>query len=357
MIPVFRPYYDEREEQAVLAVLRSRWIGLGPKTKEFEDVFAGKVGALHAVALDSCTASLHLALKLAGIEAGDEVLVPTITFVSTAHAVTYLGAKPIFCDVEPQTLMLDWRDAMKKRTSKTKAILPVLYAGQPYHHPDTDLKMIYDCAHAAGSNFDVSDKVCCWSFHAVKNLAVGDGGMLTLSDPDQAQRAKRLRWLGIDKATWDRNTNRAGYQWEYQVREIGYKYHMNDIVASLGITQTQKLDEMQEKRKLLVERYFNNLKGKVSLPPYDNRSSWHLFHIRVPYGRDELITYLMENGVSAGVHYKPIHLYPCYGEQKTLPVAEEVWKTLVTLPLYPELELEEVDYICQLVEDFMDRES
>lgn len=351
MIPVFRPYYDEREEQAVAEVLRSGWIGLGPRTEEFEQRFAERVGSRYAVALNSCTAALHIALQLVGVGPGDEVLVPTLTFVSTAMAANYLGAAPVFCDIDAETLSLDHADARARRTYRAKAVVPVLYGGRPIPDADIDVPAVYDCAHAMGSSFDASGRLCCWSFHAVKNLAVGDGGMITTDDEDFYRRAVRLRWLGIDKSTWDRTNVEQKYWWEYRVEEVGYKAHLNDIAAALGIVQLAKLAEMQELRHRLVRQYLEELASVpgVTLPDYDRDSSWHLFVIRVEQ-RDELALYLQEHGISTGVHYKPVHLYPLY-RKYPLPVAEREWRRLLTLPLFPALTSADVSMICERIRD------
>ena len=348
-IPVFRPSYDEREEQAVIRVLRSGWIGLGPLTEQFEHAFAKKVGAKYAVAVNSATAALHIALKLIDIRPGDEVLVPTITFVSTAMVADYEHAVPLFCDVTSQHLLMDYADAAGRRTLRTKAIIPVLYGGRPVPAPPFDLPVIYDCAHAVGSRFDVTGKLCCWSFHAVKNLATGDGGMITLDDQALYQRAMRLRWLGIDKSTWNRSGVERRYWWEYNIDQIGYKYHMNDITSALGLVQLEKLDEMQATRHRLVKQYLEELKDVpgVQLPAYDPDSSWHMFAIRTPH-RNELSLHLQARGISTGVHYKPIHTYPLY-HTYALPVAEREWQKLLTLPLFPDLTSSQVSFIADEV--------
>jgi perosamine synthetase len=344
-IPVFRPSYDQREEEAVIRVLRSGWIGLGPVTEQFEQAFAKKVGAKYAVALNSATAALHIAIKLLDVGPGDEVLVPTMTFVSTAMVADYEHAVPVFCDVTPQHLMMDYADAANRRTLRTRAIIPVLYGGRPIADPKMDLPVIYDCAHAAGGSFDVRGKMCCWSFHAVKNLATGDGGMITLDDEALYHKAMRLRWLGIDKSTWNRSGVERKYWWEYNIDQTGYKYHMNDITSALGLVQLEKLDEMQAIRHALVRQYLEELKGvpSLELPAYDADSSWHMFAVRTPH-RNELSLHLQEKGISTGVHYKPIHLYPLY-HKHSLPVAEREWQKLLTLPLFPDLTSDQVSFI------------
>jgi len=346
VIPVFRPYYDEREEQAVAQVLRSGWVGLGPRTEEFEVKFAARVGAKYAVAVNSCTAALHLALKLLDIGPGDEVLVPTITFVSTAVAVQYQSAVARFCDVQPDHLLIDYDDAAARWTSRTRLMIPVLYGGRPLPAPPGGMPVIYDCAHAAGARWNAGGKICCWSFHAVKNLATGDGGMITLDDESLYRRALRLRWLGIDKTTWDRARDAVRYYWEYRIDEVGYKYHMNDLTAAIGLVQLEKLDEMQEIRHRLVRQYIAELRDvpDLEVPQYDENSSWHLLCVRTCH-RNELWRSLDAQGIQTSVHYKPLHLLPMFG-QVSLPVAEREWERILTLPLFPGLSSSEVSRIC-----------
>ena len=346
-IPIFRPCYDKREEEAVGRVLQSGWSGMGPETERFEQAFAKKVGSKYAVALNSCTAALHLAY-LTHIQPGDEVIVPPITFVSTAHCVLLAGGKPVFADVEPDSLLLDMRDVEKKITPKTKLIVPVLYAGQVREYR-SDIPIIYDCAHALGSTFNAKGKTCCWSFHAVKNISCGDGGMITTDDDNVASRCRRLRWLGIDKSTWERSGNES-YWWEYCVKEIGYKYHTNDILAAIALVQLEKLEELQEKRLKLVNQYLNELDGYVGLPNFHG-SSWHLFVIRVE-NRNKLSLKLKECGMATGVHYKPIHKYACYNSDISLPVAEKEWQSILTLPLFPDLSSDDVMDICKVIREF-----
>ena len=242
----------QEEIDAVAEVLRSGWIGLGPKTAEFEKKFAEFVGTTYAVAVNSCTAALDLALKLLDVNHGHEVIVPTMTFVSTAHCVAYRLAMPVFADVDPHTLSLDLEDVRRKITSRTRAIIPVHYSGRPI---DLDalkeiaggIPIIEDCAHATGARYkgrsvgSIGD-IGCFSFHAVKNLAMGDGGALTLNNEPWMQRSKRLRWLGIDKGTWDRTATDKSYWWQYFVDEIGLKCHLNDIAAAIGLVQLRRLE-------------------------------------------------------------------------------------------------------------------
>jgi dTDP-4-amino-4,6-dideoxygalactose transaminase len=366
MINVFKPAMGDEEVEAVSAVLRSGWIGLGPRTAEFEKRFAEFSGVKYAVGVNSATAALDLAMKLLHISHGDEVIVPTMTFVSTAHVVAYNLATPIFVDVDPQTLNLDLGDVKKKIGPRTKAIIPVHYGGRPVDMDELQkiagqIPIVEDCAHAAGASYKSKPvgglgAIGCFSFHAVKNLAMGDGGALTLNSEEWCQRAKRLRWLGIDKGTWDRTGLDKSYWWQYHVDEIGLKCHMNDISASIGLVQLKKLPEMNGRRREIVSRYFQELADipEIELPPEDDaacRSAWHIFHIKC-HRRDELSVFLNRKGVATGVHYTPIHTYRCYGNRPTLKVAEQLQHTILTLPLYPGLTEDEVSHVVRSIREF-----
>lgn len=366
MIQVFKPSLGEREINAVAEVLRSGWIGLGPKTAEFEMRFAQFCKMPYAVGVNSATSALDLAMKLLKINHGDEVIVPTMTFVSTAHVVAYNLATPIFADIDPINLNLDVDDVLRKITPRTKAVIATHYSGRPADIDALRLRIgnipiVEDCAHATGARY--KDRpvgglgfLGCFSFHAVKNLATGDGGMLTLHDEVLSERAKTLRWLGIDKGTWDRTKIEQSYWWKYQVREIGLKCHMNDIAAAIGLIQLERLASMNLRRRAIVDKYFEGLRDveQLELPPRDDdifRSSWHLFWIKCER-RDALSVYLGERGISTSVHYSPIHLYSCYGNRPHLPIAEGLQDRLLTLPLYPDLKDEEVALIIQSVRSY-----
>jgi perosamine synthetase len=366
LIQVFKPCYDEEEIRVVSEVIRSGWTGLGPKTAEFEKKFAEFSNVKYCVGVNSCTAALDMALKLINIKPGDEVIVPTMTFVSTAHCVIYNLATPVFADVDEDTLNINMDEISRKISSRTKAIIPVHYSGRPV---DMDrlkkiarkIPIIEDCAHACGAIYKGSSvggigEIGCFSFHAVKNLAMGEGGAITLNDKKMAIKAKRLRWLGIDKGTWDRTKMDKSYWWEYNVDEIGLKSHLNDILAAIGLIQLKKLKKLNERRREIVEMYRWGLKdiNQIQMPPEDGGnfiSSWHICSIKAE-NRNDLSVFLMENGINTGVHYKPIHLYRCYGSQPKLPVAETVFSRILTLPLYPDLTEENVFYIIDKIKTF-----
>lgn len=366
MIQLFKPYMDDQEIDAVAAVLRSGWIGLGPKTAEFEQAFAAFLGAPYAVGLNSATAALDLAVRLLHVNHLDEVIVPTMTFVSTAHAVAYNLATPIFADVDADTLLIDIDDVARKITPRTKAILVMHYGGRPV---DVDrlrqvagsIPIIEDAAHACGAEYKgrkagTLGEVACFSFHAVKNLATGDGGALVTSDQTMMERAKRLRWLGIDRGTWDRTGADRSYWWQYFVDEIGLKCHMNDIAAAIGLIQLGKLPAANARRRQVAELYTAGLQGLpwLQTPPMDTDdsvSAWHIYCIQVDR-RDDLNLHLQEKGIGTGVHYKPIHQYACYGNRPVLPVAEKVFERILSLPMHPGLTDADVEYIVDSIRSF-----
>jgi perosamine synthetase len=295
-----------------------------------------------------------------------------MTFVSTAHAVSYCGALPVFVDIRRDTLTIDIEDMKRKATGKTKAVIPVHYGGHPcemkaiHKWARTNrhrIMIIEDAAHACGSEYrgqrigscSQSDAAC-FSFHAVKNLATGDGGMVTTNDAGVAEKLCRLRWCGITKSTWDRTMEGLRYGWYYEVPELGFKCHMNDIQAALGLVQLGRLDVANSRRRQLAEWYTEELAELdwIETPvEYEYAlSAWHNYVIKTPH-RDELHVYLKERGVSTGVHYMPIHLQPYYYDPAVrLPIAEAVWKELLTLPLYPDLTYDEQRDIIHCIRQF-----
>jgi len=376
MINLFKPFMGEEELDSLRDVFKSGWIGLGPKTEQFEKEFAEYIGCKYAVGLNSGTAALDLSLRLLNIKHGDEVILPTMTFVSTAHVVKYNQADPIFADVD-SNLLINLEDVDRKITKRTKAIIPVHYAGRSvdidelraivryrFGYSRDDIPIIEDAAHATGSIY--RGRKCgslgtmgCFSFHAVKNLAMGDGGAITTNDKAVYERAKKLRWLGIDKGTWDRSDNNKSYWWEYSVDEIGLKCHMSDISAVIGLVQLSKLDWMNARRKQIAEIYsegFTDL-PEVQTPEMDtedSQSSWHIYCIKCQR-RNDLSVYLKDRYITTGVHYKPIHLYKCYGNTPTLPNAERYFDEILSLPIHPGLSPSDVDTVIGAIHSFYDK--
>lgn len=366
MIRLFRPSYDELELAAVAEALGTGWTGLGPKTALFEKSFAEFCGVEHCVGLSNGTAALEIALRLLGIGAGDEVVVPAMTFVSAANCVLKAGATPVFSDVLPGSLNIDPRHAGALVNGRTKAVVPVHLAGYPV---DMDVlrkctggvPIIEDCAHASGSRFRGKPvgsfgDFGCFSFHAVKNLSMGEGGAIVTGRSDFAERAKKLRWLGIDRNTWDRSTMDRSYWWEYRVDEIGMNCQMDDIHAAIGLVQLRKLEAANSRRREIARLYDAGLGElrEVALPPRENGdfvSSWHMYRIEAER-RDDLNEFLGRAGICTGVHYKPLHLYPCYGGHSPLPVAEEAFARILSLPMYPDLTDQQVHTVIDAVKRF-----
>lgn len=360
------------EARAVAKTLRSGWITLGPKTEEFEEAFAKYVGAKHAVALNSATSALHLALIVLGVHQGDEVITTPITFASTAEVVFYVGATPVFADIDPRTLNIDPHSIEKKITKKTKAIIVVHYGGQPCDMDAINaigkkhnIPIIEDAAHATGSSYKGqkiggSNNLTTFSFHAVKNLATGDGGMITTPDDDIAKRLRALRWMGINKSTSERETA-GGYRWDYDIVEGGgFKYHMNDINASIGLVQLKKLDMMNAKRHAVAKIYDAAFKDSKTIRPLtqlsERATSRHNYCVLLhDISREAFIEYLSAQGISTGVHYKPLYHHPRYrpyGSAKDTPFAESVWPRILLLPCHPHMSVVDAKKVIRAVLNF-----
>ena len=353
MIPVFRPKMNKKVIlQELEKIFDSGWIGLGPKTAEFEEKFADYIGVKYAVAVNSCTAALHLACCVFGLKEGDEVIVPSMTFVATALAPLYCGAAPVFADIEEDTLCIDPIDIEKKITPKTKVIIPVHYGGHACRMDEIieiaeryNLLVVEDNSHGSGGKY--KDRmlgsigiVGCFSFHAVKNLPISDGGMITTNDEVLYKELKKLRWFGIDKSTWDRSSKK-GYSWQYSVDKLGFKCHMTDIGAVIGLAQLEVLNEYNLIRRKYAQKYnkaFRNIDWiETPVEKEYTHSAYHNYVVKVPM-RNELNEYLQSEGISTGVHYEPVHHFKIFGKIKAdVPITEKVWPKLLTLPLYPDM--------------------
>lgn len=367
MIPVFKPSYDQREMEALREPFGSGWLGLGPKTKEFEEKFADYIGVDHAIGVNSATAALHLALMVAGVDGGEVITTP-MTFVSTNMAILYNNAIPLFADIREDTLNIDLKQIEKRISPRTKAIMVVHYGG---HACDMDpimelarhnaINVIEDAAHACGGEYkgkklgSIGD-IGCFSFHAVKNLATGDGGMITVHNPEYDGRLRKLRWMGISKDTWNRSEIDNKYSWFYTVEELGFKCHMNDITAAIGLVQLDKLDRLNQKRRDIVRIYNENFADlewlRTPVEKEYTKSACHNYVVKVE-NRDRFIKYLQEHKISASVHYFPNHLYVLFKDYRCqLPVTESVWKKIVTLPLFPDMKKQQIETVVETVRNF-----
>jgi perosamine synthetase len=361
-IPLFRPVISEEAIQAASEVLRSGWLGLGPRTASFERAFAQYIGIPYCVGVNSCTAALHLALRVLDLPRGSDIITTALTFVSTNHVILYEGHRPVFADIQPDTGNLDVDAVARSITERTGAIMLVHYGGYPC---DLDgfyalarargIPIIEDCAHACGALYKGQrigshGELHAFSFHAVKNLTMGDGGALTIRSAGYDARLRRLRWLGIDSNTFERNTG-AHYSWEYDVPEVGYKYNMNDIQAAIGLAQLPHLDAENARRSIIAARYRERLAGVPGISLLqegeDRVSSHHLFCV-LAEGREALVTRLRAAGVDVGVHYRRNDAYPMYIAQD-LPNTEYFWRRVISLPMHLHLTDEHVDYVAEII--------
>jgi perosamine synthetase len=358
MIPLLKPSCTEEEIEAVAAVLRSGWWGNGPVCEQFEEEMVRRSDYKYCITVNSATAALHLALKSLNPVHGQEVIVPALTFISTAYAATYLGCKVIFADVRPDTLCIDWDDVLDKITINTLAVIAVDYAGYPaMDKPKVRLAgvpVIEDAAHNCLGEH-TGDMVC-YSFHPVKNLATGDGGAILTNNEYGAARLRSLRWLGIDRSTWERQEKK--YNWDYDIREVGFKCHWNDIQAAVGLVQMRRLAAMNLRRREIAYRYREELVDHVEFTCDHPFHSNHLFPIRVRIDkRNAILDGLLAAGVSAGVHYKPLTHYPMYRSQATPPVTEREWQKLISLPIYPDMSDEIQDFIIHTVKEVINAKT
>ncbi len=368
IIPVSRPSLGEEELASVKTVFDSGWLGLGAQVLEFEQGLQAFLGAKHAVCTNTGTTAIHLALDTLGIGKGDEVIVPSFTFVATIQAITQTGAKPVFADIHADDLNLDDRDAAKKITKRTKAILPVHYRGFPCDmdaiHALADeygLRVVEDAAHAFGSSYKGKKigsfgDVACFSFDPIKNISCGEGGAVVFQDDALLEIVQQKRILGIDKDTWSRYRNERS--WFYDVVRQGYRYHMSNINAAIGINQLKKYDRMNNRKVAVAKRYdeaFGSVSG-ITLLRHDHYRDIGLFVyiIKVDEKRNELMDYLGKHGVGSGIHYIPSHLFTFYKQRKVhLPVTDQIYDRILTLPLFPDITDAQVDHVIASVKDGM----
>ncbi len=353
-IPYGRQEIDENDIAAVVEVLRGDWLTTGPAVERFEQSFAQLVGAEHAVAVSNGTAALHLAMLAAGIRPGDEVIVPTMTFAASANAARYVGADVRFCDVRPETLSIDVEQAARLITPQTRAIVVVDYAGIPCDLDAVmalaerhDLTVIEDACHAVGATYRGRPvgsiaHLTTFSFHPVKHLTTGEGGMVTTADPELDRRLRRLRNHGIDSDFRQRESTGT---WEYDVVELGFNFRLSDINAALGASQVTKVAAWVERRRAIAERYRERLADApvtMLTEPDHVLASWHLFPVLLDADgagpdRADVFTALRTAGIGVNVHYRPLHLHTSFrngGTEQRFPVAEDAYARLLSLPMW-----------------------
>lgn len=377
-LPFSPPAISEEEIAAVADTLRSAWITTGPKTKRFESEFTQYLGAPAALALNSCTAGLHLALLALDIGPGDEVITTPMTFCSSVNVIEHVGARPVLADIEPNTLTLDPARVAEAITPRTRAIMPVHYAGHPADMAPLlelarqhGLYLVEDAAHALpatyrGQRIGTIGDLTAFSFYATKNLTTAEGGMLT-GAPELIERARLLSLHGMSRDAWKRYD--ANGSWYYEVVEAGWKYNMTDIQAAIGLVQLQRLESMQRRRREIVAAYnqafgqLDALQTPTERP--DAESAWHLYVLRLnldrlTIDRARFIEELRARNIGTSVHFIPIHLHPYYRDRygfqpQDFPVAYREYLRLISLPLHPGLSDEDVQDVIAAVRDVVVR--
>lgn len=367
-ISLFDLNYDYEEENAVLEVLRNKWISTGPKTQELETLFAKMLNIKYALATSNCTTALHLALLLIGIKPGDEVICPSLTFVATANAIKYVNANPVFCDITSlDDLTISSDDIEKSITSKTKAIVVMHFAGFPCNMTNImtiakkhNLKVIEDACHGPlseykGQRLGTFGDISCFSFFSNKNISTGEGGMFVTNNEDYYKKAKLLRSHGMTTLSYERS---KGHSTSYDVVELGYNYRMDDIRASLGVVQLKKLNDDLKKREKIRKLYIDNfINFNDVIIPFVNNSSFVSNYIMTIVLKESnylkryyLRDFLHQNGVQTSVHYPAVHKFSIYKKDDCiLPITEYVADNLISLPMYGSLSESQVTYICDLV--------
>ncbi|CRY54008.1 UDP-4-amino-4-deoxy-L-arabinose--oxoglutarate aminotransferase [Yersinia intermedia] len=373
-LPFSRPAIGTDEIDAVVSVLGSGWITTGPQNQQLETDFCTAFGCKHAVAVCSATAGMHITLMALGIGPGDEVITPSQTWVSTLNMIVLLGAEPVMIDVDRDTLMVNAAEVEAAITSKTKAIIPVHYAGAPC---DLDplraialqrgIPLIEDAAHAAGTRYKdqwIGEKgTAIFSFHAIKNMTCAEGGLIATDDDELAAKVRRLKFHGLGVDAFDRQVQ--GRSPQAEVIEPGYKYNLSDIHAAIAVVQLQRLPEINARRQALVARYHAALAGAplqpLAVPDYSHQHAWHLFMVRVDeehcgISRDSLMAQLKECGIGTGLHFRAAHTQKYYRERYPhlhLPNTEWNSARLCTLPLFPDMQDSDVDRVVDALTTIM----
>ncbi len=374
-LPFSTPSISEEEIAAVAEVLRSGWITTGPNAAAFEEEFAAYCGAKGAVAVSSATAGMHCVLHALGVGPGDEVITPSMTWVSTVNLICLLGAKPVFADIDHDTLMVSRETIEPLITPKTKVIIPVHYAGASVDMDpirklasERGIALIEDAAHAAGTEYKgerIGKKdTCIFSFHPIKNLTTGEGGMVCSDDEELLAKVKSLKFHGLGVDAFDRQTQ--GRAPQAQVLQPGFKYNLTDISAVLGLGQLARLDSFNARRTELASRYLQALEGipgiqPLEIPSHDQLHAWHLFIVRVEGDRDGFMAKLKEQNIGTGLHFRAVHLQKYYTEtfgfkRGLLPHTEWNSDRICSLPLYPAMSDSDVDDVIEAIKTALKRD-
>ena len=379
-LPIARPDIDAADIDEVVDTLRSGWLTYGPKTQRFETEFKQLAGAEYAVATNSCTAGLHLSLLAAGLGPGDEVITTPLTFAATANVIVHAGATPVLADISYDDLNIDPEQIERRITPRTKAIMPVHYAGHACRMDEIldiarrhNLVVIEDAATAAGSAYrgrpvgSLGDMTV-FSFYPIKNMTTGQGGIVTTNHPEYAERLGSLRNHGLDSNAWNRYSAEASRPF-YTLSEPGFNYGMFDLLAAVGLGQLQRLPEFNARRTDLAAHYTRLFADvpQVEVPTVspDVTSNWHLYVMRLrdtTLGRDDLVTALKARGIGTSVHYYPVHYHPYYREhfgfrEGDYPVCESEFDRILSLPLFPQMTEHDVERVVEAVKAILDEHA
>tara|TARA_B110001452_G_scaffold247880_1_gene234237 strand:+ start:517 stop:1671 length:1155 start_codon:yes stop_codon:yes gene_type:complete len=373
-IRLFKPSLGNEEITAIKRIFKKSWIGYGPEVKKFENSWSKYIGIKYSVGVTSCSAALHIALASKNFKKRKKVLVPAMTFTATAAAALYCGLEPVFVDINEYDLNINFEDLKKKYSKDCVAVIPVHVGGHPCEMEKIipwakrkKLLVIEDCAHTAGGVYKGKmlgtwGEVSCFSFEEKKMLTTGDGGMICTNNKSLATKFKSLSFHGWNRDPWSRHKkglskkNLKEKHWYYQIKELGFKYNMNDLMAAIGLAQLKKLHSFNFKRNVGVKKYLEGIKNCKNIKPYFvkqyKRISYWMFAIRSKK-RDQLIAFLKERGIATSVYWIPVPMHPLYKKYKSkIPVTKRVWKELVTLPLFSDIKLKELNYIIKSVKEF-----
>ena len=373
-IRLFKPSFGNEEIDAIKKIFKRSWIGYGPEVKKFENLWSNYIGIKYSVGVTSCSAALHIALASKKFKKKKKVLVPAMTFTATAAAALYCGLEPVFVDINEYDLNINFEDLKKKYSKDCVAVIPVHVGGHPCEMEKIipwakrrKLLVIEDCAHTAGGVYKGKmlgtwGEVSCFSFEEKKMLTTGDGGMICTNNKSLATKFKSLSFHGWNRDPWSRHKkglskkNLKEKHWYYQIKELGFKYNMNDLMAAIGLAQLKKLHSFNFKRNVGVKKYLEGIKNCKNIKPYFIKQYKHISYWMLAIRskkRDQLIAFLKKRGIATSVYWIPVPMHPLYKKYKSkIPVTKRVWKELVTLPLFSDIKLKELNYIIKSVKEF-----
>ena len=373
-IRLFKPSFGNEEVEAIKKILKKSWIGYGPEVKKFENSWSKYIGIKYSVGVTSCSAALHIALASKNFKKKKKVLVPAMTFTATAAAALYCGLEPVFVDINEYDLNINFEDLKKKYSKDCVAVIPVHVGGHPCEMEKIvpwakrrKLLVIEDCAHTTGGIYrgktlGTWGDISCFSFEEKKMLTTGDGGMVCTNNKSLAVKFRNLSFHGWNRDPWSRHKkslskkNLKEKHWYYQIKQLGFKYNMNDLMAAIGLAQLKKLNSFNFKRNTGIQKYLKGIKNCKNIKPYfvkqHKRIAYWMFAVRLKK-RDQLITFLKKKGIATSVYWIPVPMHPLYKKYKSkIPVTKRVWKELVTLPLFSDIKLKELNYVINSVKEF-----